>query len=339
MAKADPTTEFSIGTLAQESAVNIETIRYYERIGVMPRVARSAGGYRQYTADHLKRLTFIRRGRELGFRLEELRNLLHLVDGHSYTCAQVRALTLEHVADIRQKIADLRVLERAMTSIAAKCSGNEVPDCPIIDALFRAHLTPQRTDNQNQRTGHPGRQKSGSTYFPRVGGGNLAEFIARPAVAADAPAVAEIYTQGIEDRIATFETDPRTAADIEPWFGTANAFVTVIDRANEIVGYAVAHPYADRRCYRGIAEFSVYVRRSHRGRGVGRVAMEALIAASKDARLWKLLSRVFPENRASLSLLERMGFARIGVHMKHGKLDGAWKDVVVVERLIPENID
>jgi len=165
------------------------------------------------------------------------------------------------------------------------------------------------------------------------------EFVARRAVAGDAAAVAEIYSQGIEDRVATFETEPRTAADVEPWLRTAYAFVTVIDSANEIVGYAVAHPYADRCCYRGIAEFSVYVRRSHRGRGVGRVAMEALIETSRDAKLWKLMSRVFPENRASLSLMARMGFTQIGVHMKHGKLDGAWRDVVVIERLIPENID
>ena len=168
---------------------------------------------------------------------------------------------------------------------------------------------------------------------------NSSEFFARRAVANDAPAVAEIYTEGIEDRIATFETEPRTAADIGPWLRTAYAFVTVLDSANEIVGYAVAHPYADRCCYRGIAEFSVYVRRSHRGRGVGRVAMEALIESSKEARLWKLMSRVFPENRASLNLMERMGFTQIGVHKKHGKLDGAWRDVVVIERLIPENID
>ncbi len=165
------------------------------------------------------------------------------------------------------------------------------------------------------------------------------ELVARRAATGDAFAVAEIYTQGIEDRVATFETEPRTAADIEPWFGTAYAFVTVTDSANQIVGYAVAHPYADRCCYRGIAEFSVYVRRSHRGRGVGRVAMEALIEASKDAKLWKLISRVFPENRASLSLMERTGFTQVGVHSKHGKLDGAWRDVVIIERLIPENID
>lgn len=128
---------FAIGALAKQSGVNIETIRYYERIGVMPKPARSAGGYRLYTADHAKRLGFVRRGRELGFRLEELRKLLCLVDGHAYTCEQVRALTLDHVADIRHKIADLKRLERVMTGIASRCSGKRIPDCPIIDALFR----------------------------------------------------------------------------------------------------------------------------------------------------------------------------------------------------------
>ena len=132
------TQEFPIGALASGSGVNIETIRYYEKIGVMPKPGRSAGGYRLYTAEHLKRLTFIRRGRELGFTLGELRGLLRLVDGHAYTCAEVRALTLDHVADIRRKIADLRRLERVMTDISSRCSGKRVPDCPIVDALFQS---------------------------------------------------------------------------------------------------------------------------------------------------------------------------------------------------------
>src|SRR5579863_8328965 len=136
---------------------------------------------------------------------------------------------------------------------------------------------------------------------------------ARSARRDDAPAITEIYNQGIEDRIATFETEPRAVADIAPWFDSAHAFVSVVDAEGQVQGYAVAHPYADRCCYRGVGEFSVYVRRSHRGRGVGRVAMDALIEASKEAKLWKLLSRVFPENRASLSLMKRMGFAEIGV--------------------------
>ena len=161
----------------------------------------------------------------------------------------------------------------------------------------------------------------------------------RPARRDDAPAIAEIYNQGIEDRVATFETEPRAAQDIEPWFDDAYAFVTVVDEVGEVAGYAVAHPYADRCCYRGIGEFSVYVRRSQRGRGVGQAAMRALIEAAREAGLWKLLSRVFPENRASLSLMARMGFRDLGTHEKHGKLDGVWRDTVIVELLIPENLD
>ena len=138
MTKTTDKVEFPIGTLARESAVNIETIRYYEKIGVMPKPGRSAGGYRLYTPDHLRRLTFIRRGRELGFSLDELRDLLRLVDGHAYTCAEVKALTLNHVAGIRRKIADLKRLERVMTKVASQCSGRKIPDCPVIDALFQA---------------------------------------------------------------------------------------------------------------------------------------------------------------------------------------------------------
>jgi phosphinothricin acetyltransferase len=164
-------------------------------------------------------------------------------------------------------------------------------------------------------------------------------FTPRPARPEDAPAVTEIYNQGIEDRIATFETEPRAVSDIEPWFTHARAFVSVVDEAGEVVGYAVAHPYSDRCCYQGVGEFSVYVRRSHRGRGVGGVAMAALIDAARADGLWKLMSRIFPENRASLGLMASLGFEEIGVHRNHGKLDGAWKDCVIVERLIPENLD
>jgi MerR family mercuric resistance operon transcriptional regulator len=104
----------------------------------MPKAARSEVGYRLYTPEDLKRLTFIRRGRELGFSLDELRDLLRLVDGQAYTCAEVRTLALQHVAGICEKIADLKRLERVMTSVASRCSGRKIPNCPIIDALFEA---------------------------------------------------------------------------------------------------------------------------------------------------------------------------------------------------------
>jgi MerR family mercuric resistance operon transcriptional regulator len=130
--------DFAIGALSKQSGVKVETIRYYERIGVMPKPRRSAGGYRMYGPDHLKRLTFVRRGRELGFSLDQLRELLHLVDRHSYTCAEVHSLAVEHLAEIRRKIADLRRLQRVMNEMAAACTGDQVPECPIIDALFDA---------------------------------------------------------------------------------------------------------------------------------------------------------------------------------------------------------
>jgi MerR family mercuric resistance operon transcriptional regulator len=128
----------SIGKLSQQSGVNIETIRYYEKIGVMPAPGRSTGGFRVYEPDHLKRVSFVRRSRQLGFSLDEIRNLLRLVDGHGHTCAEVHALMLSHLAEIRRKIRDLRRLQRAMAEMAARCSGDSVPECPIVDALFDA---------------------------------------------------------------------------------------------------------------------------------------------------------------------------------------------------------
>jgi len=163
-------------------------------------------------------------------------------------------------------------------------------------------------------------------------------FISRSAKLADAAAITEIYNQGIEDRLATFETRPRVAADIEAWFEHKLPIIVVITDAGEIAGYAAAFAYADRCCYAGIAEFSVYVKRDWRGHGVGAAAMGALVEACRRQGLWKLLSRVFPENKASLALMARMGFKEIGVHEKHGKLDGIWRDCVIVEQLIPENL-
>src|SRR5689334_17050983 len=104
----------TIGKLAEATGVNLETVRYYERIGLMPRPARTGSGYRSYEPDHVRRLNFIRRSRELGFTLDEIRGLLRLVDGHRYTCAQIHEITVRHAGDIRQKIADLRRLERVL---------------------------------------------------------------------------------------------------------------------------------------------------------------------------------------------------------------------------------
>jgi len=101
-----------------------------------------------------------------------------------------------------------------------------------------------------------------------------------------------------------------------------------------VIAFAATSAYRSRECYAGVAEFSVYAARSHRGKSAGRVAMEALMKAAREAGFWKLVSRVFPENRASLGLLGKLGFREVGIYKKHGQLDGVWRDVVIVERLL-----
>jgi len=155
----------------------------------------------------------------------------------------------------------------------------------------------------------------------------------RPARPEDADAIAHIYNQGIEDRVATFETRLRSADDVRGWLGGLHPVVVVEDKG-EVVAFASASTYRPRDCYAGVAEFSVYVRRDRRGEGLGRAAMLALIGASSEAGIWKLLSRVFVENAASRDLLKSLGFREVGIYEKHAKLDGTWRDVVIVEKLL-----
>ena len=160
-------------------------------------------------------------------------------------------------------------------------------------------------------------------------------FVARAASLADAEAIATIYNEGIADRIGTFETEPRTARQIEGWFDGRHPIVIVED-GEEVVAFASTSSYRARPCYAGIAEFSVYVARDRRGTGAGRIAMLALLEAAEAAGYWKLLSRIFPENVASRALMAKVGFREVGVYQRHGKLDGVWRDCVIVERLLGE---
>jgi MerR family mercuric resistance operon transcriptional regulator len=125
----------SIGEPSRRTGVNIETIRYYERIGLLPAPPRSRGRHRLYDDLHRQRLAFIRRSRALGFSINDTRDLLGLARGHNLTCAEVRTLTEQHVASIRGKIRDLKKLDRVLSDLAAKCGGLSVPECPILDAL------------------------------------------------------------------------------------------------------------------------------------------------------------------------------------------------------------
>ena len=127
---------YAIGAMASKTGVKVETIRYYERIALMPDPDRTQGGNRQYGHEHLKRLSFIRRGRQLGFSIGDIRALLAMVDRRDFTCAEVHAMTLGHLADIERKIADLQRLRRVLKAMAAQCDTGDTPDCPILDGLF-----------------------------------------------------------------------------------------------------------------------------------------------------------------------------------------------------------
>ncbi|PPD43676.1 MAG: MerR family transcriptional regulator [Methylocystis sp.] len=127
--------QLTIGRLAAAAGVNLETVRYYERIGLMPPPARTASGHRAYEAVHIRRLAFIRRARELGFSIEQIRTLLALADPTRATCAEVREIAQAHLDEVRAKLADLTRLERILGATVARCSGDLAPSCPVLDML------------------------------------------------------------------------------------------------------------------------------------------------------------------------------------------------------------
>jgi L-amino acid N-acyltransferase YncA len=152
----------------------------------------------------------------------------------------------------------------------------------------------------------------------------------------DARAIAAIYNEGIADRVATFETEPRSVEQMASLLRERGSRypTVVVELDGGVVAWASAGPYRSRPAYAGVAEHSVYVARRVRGRGAGRAALEALCQAYAGCGFWKLVSRIFPENTASLALHERCGFRVVGVYRRHGKLDGEWRDCVIVERLL-----
>jgi len=129
------------GKLAQTTGCNLETIRYYEKIGLLHEPDRTESGHRVYSGQDQRRLQFILRSRELGFSIEELRGLLGLVDSDDYTCGEVLDVTTRHIADIKSKISDLKKLERTLSDMSSQCVGGEVPDCPVINSLFAEQVS------------------------------------------------------------------------------------------------------------------------------------------------------------------------------------------------------
>jgi L-amino acid N-acyltransferase YncA len=156
----------------------------------------------------------------------------------------------------------------------------------------------------------------------------------RPAAAGDAPAVAVIYNHGIAERQATFETRPRSEREVAAWLEEGRPFLVAEDPGGAILGFARLSPYSVRKAYAGIGEHGIYVDPRARGRGVGKRLLDALAAAAEAGGYHKLTSRVFTTNAASLALHRAAGFTEVGVQRRHGRLDGEWKDTMLVERLL-----
>ena len=153
----------------------------------------------------------------------------------------------------------------------------------------------------------------------------------RPAEPRDAAVIAAIHNQGIEERQATFETTPRVAADVELLLDGSLPFL-VAEEEGRVLGWAKLSPFSDRACYAGVNEVSIYLDRAARGRGLGRTLLAAIEDAARAAGHWKTFGLLFPGNAASMSLFRRAGYREVGTYERHGRLDGEWRDVVIMEK-------
>ena len=167
------------------------------------------------------------------------------------------------------------------------------------------------------------------------------DLVIRSATAADAAAICLVYNQGIEDRIATLETELRTPEERRAWLAARGprhpvivAESTATGGGPSVLGWGSLNAFNPRRAYDGVADLSVYVERGRRGRGVGRRLLERLIELGRGLGYHKMVLATFPFNPSGVALYERMGFQRVGVYREQGQLDGRWVDVLVMERLL-----
>ena len=157
----------------------------------------------------------------------------------------------------------------------------------------------------------------------------------RPAGEPDTQAIADIYNEGIATRLATFETEPRTAADVERWLAAGDRLPTLVAEEDQaVLGWARILAYSDRPVYAGVGEVSVYVAEHARGRGLGSALLEALQDSARQLGYWKLVGKLFTANAASAAMVRRRGWREVGMHHKHSRLDGEWRDVLLVERVL-----
>ena len=161
----------------------------------------------------------------------------------------------------------------------------------------------------------------------------VAQLVIRAAEARDIEAVIAIYNEGIEDRVATFETTLRDTEAGAAWLADGQPFIVAAD-GERIAGWARVSSYSDRCVYTGVGEHGVYVARAARGRGLGTQLLNALVAEAERSGYYKLTSRIFTDNAASRAAHRAAGFEEVGIQRRHGRLDGEWKDCVLVERLL-----
>ncbi|WP_186786029.1 arsinothricin resistance N-acetyltransferase ArsN1 family A [Paenibacillus agilis] len=158
----------------------------------------------------------------------------------------------------------------------------------------------------------------------------------------DASALTEIYNYNIvHERNSTFESEPKTIESRVKWIEDAGTYYPILVgvRENVIVGTAYVSPYREKReCYKGVGEFSIYIHKDYRGKGVGKQLLSVLIEECEKLHYWKLLSRIFDFNTGSRQLCRSLGFREVGVYEKHSQLDGKWLNVVIVEKLFPSNM-
>jgi L-amino acid N-acyltransferase YncA len=179
--------------------------------------------------------------------------------------------------------------------------------------------------------------RSGPRAIDRVGGSRIIREIeaVRPARLEDCEAIAGIYNEAIAERSSTFETEFRATADVEPWIDAPEHPVLVATSAGTVAGWARISEYSPRACYAGVGEGSVYVRAAERGRGLGGALARSLTEEAARAGFHKIVGKLFMDNEASRRLVAREGFREVGIHLRHGQIDGDWRDVVLVELLLP----
>jgi phosphinothricin acetyltransferase len=209
------------------------------------------------------------------------------------------------------------------------------PESPLAERMLAAERGEARRDEETGTGPKVSRGRSHPAVEGTARPADVPRLDARPARPDDASAIARIYNVGIESREATFETEPRSRGDVLGWFDGRHPIV-VVTRGDEIVAFAATFEYRARAAYSGVAEFSVYADPERRRQGAGRMAMQRLIDDAAGAGFWKLVSRVFPDNEPSRALLRGVGFREVGTYRRHARLDGEWRDAVIVERLLGE---